>query len=206
MNINELNIKKKEPLGSGVEHTAFPFEKFKDLVIKTKTGMLQVSKDVDGFIFTSKDMVLNPGETKIFQDHPEICAKVYKATDRYVVLEKLDVKGLQKDLEGIADAMVRLFNEEPELAKNFSLKDPLHMTAQDFDASVDLDRNQNDQDFIKGVIKYSTNRNFTIKFLKFLQAVRASGINKMLPNNRRVDIHERNIGYDKQRNIKLLDI
>lgn len=197
MVMKEINIRRKEPLGSGTVHTVYNFEKFKDKVIKTKYGDLEYTNGKLERVNTNK---LDQNEMQTFVNNPEIFAKVYKYTDRYAIIEKLDTQNLLNDVqEKVAPAIVKTFIQNPELASEWTSKKPIEMTSQDFDGAGMLNAFRNHKQFVKGVLKNTPDREFVIKLLKLIN----NAYNE-IPRHV-VDIHENNLGYDKEGNIKLLD-
>lgn len=202
--MNELNIQPKTPIGKGSYHVAFNFEHFKDKVIKTKRGNFKIGPDNKLSPVKNQGENLDIDEIETFIDNPDIFAKVYKYTDRYAIIEKLDTENFKRDLNNkIADAIVKAFINNPKLSSEFTLKKPRDLTAQDFDASVTLTIGFNNHpELIPLVLKFSSDRQFTSKFIKFLRIIERRADEQ---NWTSIDIHENNIGYDKEGNFKLLD-
>jgi hypothetical protein len=76
--LNELNIQPKDQLGSGQSSSTYPYNKDPEKIIKT------VSDYDDNNKFDLEQI-------KIFQKHPDIFPLIYKVTDKYAVLEKLNI-------------------------------------------------------------------------------------------------------------------
>ena len=87
--IKLLNILKeitfKEPIGQGSEHIIYPYSKDPNKVIKTF--------DPDERESIDKDQITT------FQKHPDIFPIVYKVTDKYAILDKLNTKKVIDELE-----------------------------------------------------------------------------------------------------------
>ena len=78
----------KEPIGQGSEHIIYPYSKDPNKVIKT---------------FDSDETEsINKNQITTFQNHPDIFPIVYKVTDKYAVLEKLNTKKAIDELEKLA--------------------------------------------------------------------------------------------------------
>ena len=75
----------KEPIGQGSEHIIYPYSKDPNKVIKTF--------DPDEKESINKDQITT------FQKHPDIFPIVYKVTDKYAILEKLNTKKVIDELE-----------------------------------------------------------------------------------------------------------
>ena len=195
--MKEISIRRKEPIGSGTVHKVYDFEKFGDKIIKTKYGDIEFTNGRLERINTNK---IDQREIETFINNPDLFAKVYKVTERYAVIEKLDTKTFLNDVqEKVAPAVVRTFIQKPELAAEWTSKKPEELTSQDFDGAGMLNAFRNHKEFIKGVLKNTPDRSLVIELLKL--------INKSYNNIHKhvIDIHENNIGYDKEGNMKLLD-
>jgi len=205
--LNELNIKPKTPIGSGMYHTAFPFEKFKDKIIKTGKGDVDISS---GGVKKINQKPLNKKMLDIFQRFPKFFAHVYKITDKYAVIQKLDTEAFKSDSFKLARGLIRLVMSEPRFAKNNTLLYPYainpSLEPEDIDISyfiyfLTFSRNYR---LGKKLRKYLP-RDIFDKFYDFFKALDQSGVKNYLPRNR-ADVHENNLGYDKEGNLKFLDI
>jgi hypothetical protein len=202
--MNELATQIKKPIGQGIEHTVFPFNKFKDKIIKTRSGNAELTNQGDPTGYprlkiTDPKSKLNYKEIKIFQMHPEIFAKVYKVTDRYAIIEKLDTASIEEDLEMLCWGMIKFFNKNPKYAKHFTLKDPKLLDPSDFNILALIHNNRKDPKLLKGIISNTNNKEFAIKLMSFIQKLYNTNLGKS------PDLHDQNVGYDKEGNIKLLD-
>ncbi len=195
--MDEINIRKKEPIGSGTVHNVYDFEKFKDKIIKTKYGDTVFQ---NGELKRINTNTLNQNEMKIFQNNPDLFAKVYKVTERYAIIERLDTKKMLSDIqEKVAPAILKTFIEHPNMAKEWTSKPPTEMTSQDFDGAGMLNAFRNHNLFIKNVLKNTSDKEFVLKLIRLI-TLAYEQIHRHV-----IDIHENNLGYDKEGNIKLLD-
>lgn len=202
--MNELNTQIKKPIGQGIEHTVFPFEKFKDKIIKTKSGNAELTNDGNPtgsprLKITDPNAKLDSGEMKVFQSHPDIFAKVYKVTDRYAIIEKLDTSSIEEDLEMLCWGMIKFFNKHAIYAKHFTLKDPKLLDPSDFNILALIHDNRKDPRLLKGIVSNTKDKEFALKLMSFLQKLYHANLGKS------PDLHDGNVGYDKTGNIKLLD-
>ena len=198
--VTELNIKQKNPLGSGAYHGVFPFERFQDKVVKSKLGRLEFTgnhvKNVD------KSDKMNLDEINVFKRYPNLFAKVYTSNERYAILEKLDQPSLEHDINGVSQGMLDYLRKYPKKNKFFTSR---FMRPEDLDASVYLNLYmKNDKTLIKGIFDYTKDKKFFMKLVDFLYKLD----NIDLPRGYRkmIDIQKANMGYDKDKNIKMLDI
>lgn len=200
--MKEISIRKKNTLGTGMTHTAFPYEKFTDKVIKT--NKLNIIFKTDGSYDVSKNREgkIDPDEWEIAIKHPDVFTKVYKIRPRYIIVEKLDNKTFKKDLEGkVSNAFAKFFIKHPDWLSTITPKPPDEITAQDFDgASLIYTYLTIEPNILPEVRSYSSDKKFFDKLLNII--TKAS---KILKQKGGVDAHENNLGYDKKGNIKFLD-
>ena len=184
MNIQELDIKQKEVMGSGLEHQIFQSKTNPNLIYKVG----------------HKDVVEEWFE--VFKSNPEIFPKVFRAgkmkdTDYYYVeLEKLDTKSFEKDWDDVF---------EKSLVKVGSLMFNYESSFTDFY----MDKGS-DSEIFKEIAKelYSYNKddyNFFIKLLTVIKETEKT-ILKVLGKETIVDAHKYNFGYGKDKKIKCLDL
>lgn len=199
--MDEIQVRRKEKLGAGSQHNVYNFEKFQDKIIKTRFGNLIVNPQGNWERISTDKLDLD--EMKVFQENPDLFAKVFKVTERYAVIEKLDTDSILKDInDKVAEAIVKTFIMDPELAKISTNKKPAELTSQDFDGIGMLNAYRNSKAFIKGVLKYTSDQDFVIQLLQLINKAYNTITS---PGKRTVDIHEKNVGYDKQGKVKLLD-
>jgi hypothetical protein len=194
--LNELNIQKKPQLGSGdnVEGEAYDFIKSPDKIIKKYT---QVNSE------------FKYAQYNLMKQYPQFFVKIHKMTDKYIVMEKVKVpidnlKELQdfikkevdlpwvRGKEGIEN---RLFNSYSSDVVN--------------GIYLELKENQNSvfKKILEKVKEYKESKkylyNLLIRLYNFLL-----NLKKSIPSIDKywLDIHDENIGEDKQGNFKLFDI
>lgn len=201
--MNELNIKQKDLLGQGVYHSVFPYQKFADKIIKTRKGEVDFGRDGKPF-YKSKDG-MNMKEMEIFQSHPDIFAKVYKLTDKYAVIERLNTDQIVSDMFKLQQGIFNFWKEHPHFSGILTRapypidsynSDPIDIDAANYLYLAVVDGYDK---LLKKLEKYCP-KDLYLKYLSFLQNVVAAKLPK-----RRVDLHDKNIGYDKNGNFKLLD-
>jgi hypothetical protein len=194
--LNELNIQKKPQLGSGnnVEGEVYDFIKSPDKIVKKYT---QVNSE------------FKYAQYNLMKQYPQFFVKIYKMTDKYIVMEKVKVpidhlKELQdfikkevdlpwvRGKEGIEN---RLFNSYSSDVVN--------------GIYLELKENQNSvfKKILEKVKEYKESKkylyNLLIRLYNFLL-----NLKKSIPSIDKywLDIHHENIGEDKQGNFKLFDI
>jgi len=191
--LKEISVSGKEPIGQGSQHIIYPHSKDPNKVIKT--------------FDPSEGESINIEQIDTFQKYPNIFPKVYKVTDKYAVLEKLDVNQAITELEKLEIEFFNLKWRSNKKRKYSILLD-----------DVMEDDNLEDNDFIYKLhylIKnnpsslkselntlYSLTQNPELlkKWVDFLlQIVSIFG-------KKDLDIHAEQFGYTPEGQIKLLDI
>jgi len=181
--LKELNIQPKSPIGQGGEQTTYSSKIKPGFVIKKLTGKSK--------FFTKEDW---KNIIQIAQQHPEVFAQIDKVDfDKgYFVQEKLDEKSLTKDgnelYKYLKDNNILYRNEQDK--NNYSGLDIITILYMDPDRIDMLDSTP-----WKNTLKPKL-ENF---FNKLNQA--GYGIN----DNYLGDFRLTNVGYDKNREIKILD-
>ena len=186
--LKEISISGKEPIGQGSEHIIYPHSKDPNKVIKTSSQSV------------------NKNQITTFQKHPDIFPIVYKITDKYAVLEKLDVNQAITELEKLEVEFFNLKWHSNKKRKYSILLDDL------------MENNDDDYDFI-GLLYYLLQNNppslkselntllsltstpdLLKKWIDFLIKVLS------IMGKTELDIHTEQFGYNSEGNIKLLDI
>lgn len=198
--MNELEIKPKAQLGRGVFHQAFPFHKFDDKVIKTRMGDLKLFQGQPELINKHK---MDLEEMKIFQQYPQFFAKVYKLTERYAVIEKLDTKEYKLEARKIADGIFKLacmpkvaavilpYHIDPDLSD----PDDIQVSSIIYTLLI-----RPDVDYrAKTLEAYCSGTRFK-ELYEFI-----SDVNKTF-KDKVIDFHDGNLGINKQGKFRLLDI
>jgi hypothetical protein len=181
--LKELNIQPKTPIGKGSEQTAYPFKSKPGYIIKKFTS--------DSKYYTKEDWT---EIIKIAQQHPEIFAKIDRVDfDKgYFVQEKLDEKSLTKDgielYNYLKDNNILYRNNQDK--NNYSGLDIISILYMEPDRMSMLDNTPWEK-----TLKPKLKRLFN----KLNQS--GYGIN----DNYLGDFRLTNVGYDENREIKILD-
>lgn len=190
--IHEVEIKRKEKLGSGQFHNVYNFEKFKDKVIRTRYGDIILTPNGMKRIDTDK---LDLEEIKIFQQYPDLFVKVFKVTERYAVLEKLDVSNIEKESLILARGIYRYISNFGDEGFNFRI-DPEISDPQDMMVSNVLYIMNHNPKFVKAVREHCDKAIFD-RWYRLIEG--------LIKINKFFDVHNYNIGYDKQMKLKMFD-
>lgn len=202
--VKEIKIHQKQQSGAGSQHAVFPYHRYQDKILKTKMGDIQFYRDNPQYINSAK---MDSNEMEIFQKYPDLFAKVYKYTDRYAVIEKLNTDHFKQDVEKLAQGMFDFVLNDPRLAQAIIpyTIDPSNSDPSDIGVT---------QILWSMMVKPNAERNFQIlekyldkqilrKFLDFLTKVEHKLIGKV---RKSVDVHDGNFGYNKKGELRLLDI
>ena len=184
----------KEPIGQGSEHVIYPYSKDPNKIIKTF--------DPDERESINKDQITT------FQNHPDIFPIVYKVTDKYAVLEKLNTKKAIDELEKLETEFFNLKWRDEKKRKYSILLDDLMEddNLEDYDfigLLYHLFQNTSSSSLKKELntlLSLTSNPDLLKKWIDFLIKL-PSIIGKT-----ELDIHAEQFGYDSEENIKLLDI
>ncbi len=181
--LKELNIQSKAPIGQGGEQTVYPSKIKPGFVIKKLTGEYEY--------FTKEDW------KKIIQtaqQHPEVFAQIDKVDfDKgYFVQEKLDEKSLTKDgnelYKYLKDNNILYRNKQDK--NNYSGLDIITILYMNPDR-IDMLDNTPWENTLKPKLEH------------FFNKLNKTG--HSIDNNYLGDLRLTNVGYDKNREIKILD-
>jgi hypothetical protein len=177
----------KTPIGQGSEHIIYPHSKDPNKVIKTSSQSV------------------NKNQITTFQKHPDIFPIVYKITDKYAVLEKLDVNQVITELEKLEVEFFNLKWHSDKKRKYSILLDDLMENNDDNYDFIGLLYYllQNNPSSLKSELNtlYSLTQNPELlkKWIDFLlQIISIFG-------KKDLDIHAEQFGYTPKGQIKLLD-
>ena len=184
----------KTPIGQGSEHIIYPYSKDPNKVIKTF--------DPD------ETESINKNQITTFQKHPDIFPIVYKVTDKYSVLEKLNTEKAINELEKLQTEFFNLKWRSEKKRKYSILLDDLmennNLEGLDFIGLLyHLFQNTSSSSLKKELntlLSLTQNPDLLKKWIDFL--IKVSSI----MSKTKLDIHTEQFGYDPKGNIKLLDI
>lgn len=197
--LKELDIKRKDPLGQGAFHTVYPSKSHPEQVIKTKTVK---TIDFEGKTYDILDNI-DKHEIEAMKKNPDLFAKVYRYNEKYAIIEKLDTKSIQSDLESLSQGMIKLLMNQPKIGEILGiLKNPIDLEVDDLDVSAYMNLYRRDKVFIKALYRFCKNKEFFVKLLTLIKDV----YRRVGDIKHTIDIKFDNIGYDNQKNIKILDI
>jgi hypothetical protein len=184
----------KTPIGQGSEHIIYPHSKDPNKVIKTF--------DPD------ETESINKNQITTFQKHPNIFPIVYKVTDKYAVLEKLNTEKAINELEKLQTEFFNLKWRSEKKRKYSILLDDLmennNLEGLDFIGLLyHLFQNTPSSSLKKELntlLSLISSPDLLKKWIDFL--IKVSSI----MGETKLDIHTEQFGYDSEGNIKLLDI
>jgi len=192
--LKEISISGKEPIGQGSEHIIYPYFKDPNKVIKT----------FDPYEGES----INKDQITTFQKHPDIFPIVYKVTDKYAVLEKLNTEKAINELEKLQTEFFNLKWRSEKKRKYSILLDDLmendNLEGLDFIGLLyHLFLNTPSSSLKKELntlLSLTSTPDLLKKWIDFL--IKVSSI----MGKTKLDIHTEQFGYNSEGNIKLLDI
>ena len=186
--LKELNIQSKDSLGQGGEHTVYPS--------KIKPGFVIKKFTADDGDYTKEEW-REVIETS--QQHPDIFAQIDKVDfdKRYVVQEKLDEKSLTKDLNKLdnfvrkhKDSMIATypkFEDDLDNLESYDILTLMYITPE-----------------LISILDYTPyEKTLKPKLKNFFDKLENAGFG--INDNPLGDLRITNVGYDKNREIKILD-
>ena len=181
----------KEPEAFGSRHIIYPSQTYPDKIIKTA----KINPKFGGDEYNTLDL----DAIKLFQKHPDIFPIVYKVTEKYVVLEKLDDNKPYYDLKNLYNQVVESNTEFSEYIEDKSShyeKTYDLFSTYIYEYITEEDKTPSDFDEVYSKIK---DGNLLKKYVLFIFKV-------IQLNTKYLDIHNNQFGYDSKGNIKLLDL
>jgi hypothetical protein len=200
--LNEIKINPKKELGVGGSMVAYPSSLHPNKIIK---------------ITHSEEHDLLQFHAEMFNRYPEVFPKVYKITDKYILVEKLDTKPITnyiKKLREVAKSKLTLNNLTlPTAIRNYYTEYP-HMIEYAFKYSplsniehFDIKYVEHDKFYINSIFNWVVRQDAQLLEItkKLYQLYRK--VDKILYDMDldKIDFHEENIGVDSKGKWKMLD-
>jgi hypothetical protein len=188
--LKEVSVEKKERMGRGSFHDVYPLKYDSSKVIKVPRRVSDYA--VAEYWEAGPDAWFN-----IFKKYPQYFPEVYKITNKYIVLEKLDTNRVKQDLIKMEDDLVSISSTLSDMIenKNYDVTDVLDKLV--------LGKLINIREDIKTLdmlIKKSHNKDLFKRYIDLLSAIRSERIRDF------IDVNDGNFGYNKEGELKMLDI
>ena len=188
-------IIKKEPIGKGKDHIVYDFKKQPNKIIKIGYGSDGYKYQWDG---EKKQLPLDPKHIEMFNKYPNLFPQVYKSTNMYSIIEKLNVDKVKNDEKLIFNILNGLNHEElNNMTKHNIIPNLFHELYVD---------SKNGDYLLADIYTYISNLNnnekeLILKYVNFFKIIRKT----LMQDINNLDITANNIGYDKNDELKLLD-
>lgn len=179
--LRELDIQKKELYGKGSIHRVYPLKNHPDKVIK-------IADDPISWKYTQEEL-------EIFKQHPDIFPKVYKVTDKYAIIEKLDDKGALNDNDKTIQYIKGYIDNSNELVKELLYSEDIPGTFYSYLLYKVPSFNEEYNELYQALPN-----EYQILLEKWYKI-----ISKIISKLKEADIHARQFAYDKSGNLKLID-
>lgn len=176
-------IEKKDRLGSGSYHDVYPLRYDPSKVIKVPRGVSDYAKEI--YRVGGSDAWFN-----IFKKYPKYFPKIYKITDKYVMMEKLDTERVERDLGLLEDDLYPYFSDE--IDNGYQITEILYNLIS---GGNDLKVKQ-----LNLLAEKSKNRDIMNRYINLLSEIAGNKIRSF------IDVNDGNFGYDNKDNLKMLDI
>jgi hypothetical protein len=184
-------IVSKEPKAFGSRHIIYPSQIHPDKIIKTA----KTNPEYGGDEYNTLDL----DSIELFQKHPDIFPIVYKVTDKYIVLEKLDDIKPSDELENLYNQVIKSNTEFSEyITDKFTGYDrgSDEFSTDIYEYITEEDKLPSDFNEVYSKIK---DGELLKKYVSFIFKV-------IQLFSQHLDIHNEQFGYDSKGNLKLLDI
>lgn len=169
----EIKVKDKELKDHGSDHSIFDFYKDSNKIIK----------------YNRESRIGN--EYKLFNKYPDIFVKIYKISSKYIIMEKVDAKGFERDSEKTSRELMGVEDEYIKKIMN------LHF---DLPGAYYSSLRSNNNRFINYIDRLKHKNEFIAKLTKVITKL------VLITNGQNLDIHSGQFGYDIDDNIKIFDI
>jgi len=206
--LKELNIQPKPELGKGSEQTAYPYLSNPDFVLKKYNRSMHRGKTITGKIEKLKDLS---------EKYPDLVTKIKIINNDTYAQEKLDWKTLSKDIDS---ECIKVWNQLVKDYKKAYTSDLKTRVTDYIKQRIDFGfwskppkvKNQQElDDLMDDMTYYIYHTKFLVDPYVYENYTKNSELIKKLKpimDNEELndDPHNDNLGYDKQGNIKVLDI
>jgi hypothetical protein len=188
--IKEISVDKKERMGRGSFHDVYPLKYDSDKVVK-------VPRLKDGYAASE---YLEPGSDSwfnTFKKYPQYFPEVYKITDKYIILEKLDTERVKQELFKMEDDLVSISPVISDMIEehNYGVTEILYWLILG-----KLLGNKEEIDIYNDIIEKSHFKDIFKRYFDLLFNIRNERIRGF------IDVNDGNFGYNKEGKLKMLDI
>jgi hypothetical protein len=188
--IKEISVDKKERMGRGSFHDVYPLKYDSDKVVK-------VPRSKDGYAASEYLESGSDSWFNIFKKYPQYFPEVYKITDKYIILEKLDTNRVKQDLIGMEDELVSISPTFSNMIEeiNYGVTEVLDGLVMGKLSGINEDIKM-----LNMLIKKSYNKDIFKRYIDLLLSIRGERIRDF------IDVNDGNFGYNKEGKLKMLDI
>lgn len=183
--LKEVSVEKKERMGRGSFHDVYPLKYDSSKVIKVPRGVSDYAKDV--YRVGDSNAWFN-----IFKKYPQYFPEIYKITDKYVIIEKLDTERVERDLYLLEDDLYPYFSED--------IDNGYHITEILYDLILDSAGNDLKTKQLNLLVGKLKNRDIINRYIDLLRSIEGEKIRGF------IDVNDGNFGYNDKGELKMLDI
>lgn len=193
---------KRTPIGKGKDHIVYDYHGDPSKVIKVAwdnpdATNRQIAYDTSGNIVSKDRTKLDPKHIATFTKYPDLFPEVFKFTDKYAVIEKLDTERVQKEEKQLLDQLKPYINTA-QIFDSVALQIYIWLTDK---------RSISREELPKLLIKMEEAGENLVLFKKYINFINkvVKTIDVSNTKSKFIDVRAANIGYDKKNKLKLLD-
>lgn len=184
--LKEVNIEKKKREGIGSFHEVYPLKYDPSKVIKIPRVSSDYAKET--YKVGGSDAWFN-----IFKKYPKYFPIIYKITDKYIILEKLDTNRVKRELSLLENDLYLYYSD--------LIDDGYQITEILYDLVFgEMNGNKGKTKQLEDLVNNSRNKDILNRYVDLLSGIVASGLRRF------IDVNDGNFGYDDKGNLKMLDI
>lgn len=184
-------IRQKQPIGMGKEHHIYDFEKDPTKVIKVAWD----SKEHGDFFNPEnrKQVNLDPQHIEVFKKYPDLFPVVYKVTNRYAIIEKLETEKVKQEEKQLFNQIKPLGFGDLRFISEYSAINDIYWQITNRKGLLDK--------ILKKMEATGEDMTLFQKYVNLFKRINST-VKRIRPN---VDVGSYNLGYDGNGNLKLLD-
>lgn len=184
--LKEVSIERKKREGIGSFHEVYPLKYDSNKVIKIPRKSSDYAKET--YRVGGSNAWFN-----VFKKYPKFFPIVYKITDKYIILEKLDVIRSKKELKLLEGELYLYYSDL--IDDGYQITEILYNLVL---GEINGDKEKSDE--LQLLIKNSKNKDILNRYIDLLSGIVGSKLKRF------IDVNDGNFGYNFKGELKMLDI